>query len=502
MSAIDCRRPCQFVSEPPPPDGPVDGNLLYVAPPVQPVPATNVPVDESDCLLPFSELLTRQHGVCPDAAKAISLAVLSATIGPGRTLKNPLGGSVSAAFNVVVEDRQGAPAQRAAVQAVFPFQQWVRRKIVAHQEKGHNHLRQTRMELETECGRAVERLRSPPEKAREPLTIPLTAQERKQEALAAAHEEAEQVAARWAYFEFEERPFIITDGLGARDLPALLQRSFDGAVLNFSPHGDALHGLETMRSQDRREVLRYLVAAWHGQPYLSPACNILSPCVTNLWLAAPGDTARPWRRPAIAASGLPETFLLVTNDAGLQIDPGTRTGGEIIDDWQNLIDVVIGERIRRETAEYVLSEPSAERFLSFRKDLLRQQSADTRRFTAWWPEQLLKITLLLHLSTLRTEVPKQIDLTTMEAAIGVMELLGAAQLRTLAATSAPAQDFEAQIELMVARVRVKGPMEKWTLFKGFHSHRAEVMEPLLARCCERNLLRVHNNLVQLAETTE
>ena len=120
---------------------------------------------------------------------------------------------------------------------------------------------------------------------------------------------------------------------------------------------------------------------------------------------------------------------------------------------------------------------------------MRQQGNENRRFTAWWPEQLLKITLLLHLATLRPEVPRQIDLTTMEAAVGVMERLGAAQLGALAATTAPAQDFEAQVELMVARVRVSGPMPKWNLFKGFHNHRAEVMEPLLAQCFERNLLR-------------
>ena len=210
MSAIDCRRPCQFTSEPPPLDGPVDGNLLYVPPPVQPVTATKVPVEESDCLLPFSELLTRQHGLCPDAATAISLAVLSAAIGPGRTLKNPLGGSVSAAFNVVVEDAAHASVQRAAFRTVVPFQQWVTRKIAAHQEKGTKHLRQARIELEIDCAHAVARLRAPREKAREPLTIPLPAQERKREALEAALEGTEHTSARWDYFEFEERPFIMS----------------------------------------------------------------------------------------------------------------------------------------------------------------------------------------------------------------------------------------------------------------------------------------------------
>ncbi len=499
MNAIDCRRPCQFVFEPPPSGGPVDGNLLYIPPPVPPITTVCAPVDEINCLLPFSELLTRRHGIAPDAAAAIGLAVLSATIGPGRTLRNPAGGSVSAAVNVVVEDAHGASAQRAAFQAVLPFQQWVTKKIAAHQEKGTKHLRQARMELEIDCARALDNLRYPREKAREPLTVPVPAEVRKQAAVAAALEEAEQVSARWDYFEFEERPFVIVDGFAVRDLPALPQRSFDGAVLSFSPYGDALHSLETTRASDRREMLRYLAAAWHRQPYMASACSILAPYVTNLWLAAPDDTARLWRNPAIAASGLPETFLLVTNDAGSEINPEAHAGEEVTENWHNLIEVVLGERIRRETVEYVLSAQAAECFLNFRKDVLRQQSANTRRFTAWWPEQLLKITLLLHLATLRSEVLQQIDLATMEEAIGVMERLGAAQLGVLAATAAPQQDFDAQIDLMVARVRVKGPMSKWTLFKGFHSHRAEVMEPLLARCFERNLLRMDNGLVQLTD---
>ncbi len=502
MSAIDCRRPCQFVFEPPSPDSPVDGNLLYIPPAVQPVTAPKTPVDESDCLLPFSELLTRQHGLCPDAATAISLAVLSAAIGPGRTLKNPLGGLVSVAFNVVVEDGHGARTQRAAFQTVLPFKQWVTRKIVAHQEKGNKHLRQTRMERELEYAQALHRLHYPPEKPRDPLTVPLPAEVRKKEALDAATDEAEKVAARCSYFEFEERPFLMIDGLSARDLPTLPQRAFDGALLNFSPYGDAIRHLETMRSQDRREVLRYLVAAWHGQPYLAGAGTIPSPVVTNLWLAAPGDTTKAWRNPAIAASGLPGTFLLVTNHDGPEPDGEASADAPAMENWHRLIEVVIGERIRGETAGYELSEPATERFLEFRTRTLVQQSADTSGPADWWPEQLLKITLLLHLATLRPEVPQQIDLTTMEAAIGVMERLGSAQVRALAATAAPAQDFDAQIELMVARVRVKGPMPKWKLYKGFHSHRAEVMEPLLARCFERNLLRMDNDLVQLADEAQ
>ena len=310
------------------------------------------------------------------------------------------------------------------------------------------------------------------------------------------------MSARWDYFQFKERPFLIVDGLAPRDLPALPQRSFDGAVLNFSPHGDALHSLEATRAADRREVLRYLVAAWHRQPYMAAVCSILAPYVTNLWLAAPGETARLWRNPAIATSGLPETFLLVANDAEPEIDPETHVDEEVTDNWHKLIEFVIGERVREETGEYVLSAQAEECFLDFRNDILRQQSVDTRRFTAWWPEQLLKITLLLHLASLRSEVPQQIDLATLEEAIGVIERLGAAQLRTLAATTAPAQDFDAQIELMVARVRVKGPMAKWKLFKGFHSHRVEVMEPLLAQCFERNLLRMDNDLIQLADAEQ
>lgn len=455
--------------------------------------------ERSDRLDRYVEALHRRHGISEDAALAIALAALSAAAGACRTLRNPLGGTVSTALNVVVEDPVNARVGRAADQALRPFQRQVEKKIAAHQEKGPKHLRQLRMELDQECARVVSLLRSPPEKAPEPLTIPVPAAERKKEASKEAVTEAKQAAERIRLFEFEERPFLMVDGLAAKDIPVITQRTFDCALLNFSPNGDGLRQLDVLRPTERREVLRYLVAAWHGKPFGTGGQTILNPSVTNLWLLDAGDIARAWRAPAIVTSGLLETFLVVANDTPADVDIESFTTTAADDDWRDLIDVVLGERIMGDACEHQLAEGAVRRFLQFHADTAQAQRADTRKFTAWWPEQVLKVALLLHLDSVHDELPNEIGLATLEAAISIVERLGAAQLRVIAAMNSPRDHLETEIEVMTAKIRINGPLSKWNLFRRYHVQRAEVMEPILARCCERNLLRVEDDLVRLAD---
>ena len=455
--------------------------------------------ETSDHIDRYVELLQRRHGISGDAALVLALASLSAAVGPSRTIKNPLGGSVSAALNVIVENIAPTALRRAANQALSPFQEQVERKVAAHQEKGSKHLRQLRMELEQKCARAYNQLHSPPERSRQPLTIPVPAEERKKEALTVAVAEAEQVAERLRLFEFEERPFLVVDGLSARDIPTIPQRTFDGTLLNFSPAGDVLRQLETMRLAEQREVLRYLVAAWHGKPFVAGSQTILNPSLTNLWMLATGDTKRAWRNPAMAASGLLETFLVIASDDPRAVDIESFATTAADDDWRSLLDVVLGERIMGDACEHQLSESAARRFLEFHVDIAHRQTPDSRKFVAWWPEQILKIALFLHLDSVHEELPKEIGLATLEAAINVMERLGAAQLRVVQSSVLPQDDFDAQIEVMVTKIKINGPMPKWKLYQRYHSHPVEVMEPILARCCERKLLRVEDDVVRLAD---
>ncbi len=452
-----------------------------------------------DCLPSFVKQLQRRHDISSEVATAIALAALSAVVGPGRTVRNPLGGTVTAALNIIITDEANAETRRAARQALLPFQHHVEKTIATHQEKGPKQLRQLRMELDQECARAVHRLHHFPEKVPEPLTIPVPRAERRKDALAEAVVEVEQAVKQLDLVSFEERPFLVVDGFSASEIALIPQRSFDGALLSFSPDGGALRSLATRRVDDRQQVLRYLVAAWHGNSFAAGNQTILRPWVTNLWLLPTDAASRLWRNPAIAASDLLETFLVVTNEpaGGVDIDASAETPAD--ENWRDLMDATLGERIRGLSCEHRLSAAAAKRFLEFRVQALRRGTTDSRKFVAWWPEQLLKIALLLHVDLVGQDVPVEIELATLEAAISVMEGLGSAQLRVAESMTTPRQDPDAVIELMVAKVRLSGPMPKWNLFRRFHTHRAEVMEPLLVQCCERNLLRVDNDLVQLAD---
>ena len=224
----------------------------------------------------FGRVLQSRYGVSEVCATSVIVAALSGIIGPTHTITNPLGGVLSAAVNLIVRCPPNTAVRRAAKFALADFQAKIDEKIHAHHKKGSKHLRQLRLALEQTCAQALENLHYPPEKPHEPGTIPLPREEKKKQALAAALEKAEIAAMQMKIFEMEERPWLLSDGLTLRDIHGLQASSFDHALLNFSPDGNALHLLVAKKSE-KREILRFSKAAWHGEGFTSGSETLPDP---------------------------------------------------------------------------------------------------------------------------------------------------------------------------------------------------------------------------------
>ena len=436
---------------------------------------TNAPVDINGPVLPrFSELISRRHGLSLNAATALNLAVLSAAVGPCKTIKNPLGGTLNAGLNVIVG--ANAATRRAARQSMEPFQTMVEKAILAHQERGPKHRRQLRMELDLEMANASRCLRNPPEKVPEPFTIPVPREVRKMDALPAAVEHAKNVMEQARLFEFEDKPFVMADGFGVRDILGLPERTFDGVVLNFSP--DALQQFDPRRDRD---VLRYMKACWHGDSFVSNTQTVIAPTMTNLWLTDCETKAST--HCALASSGLLETFLIVVDHDDPALEAVADSEAE--EDWDSWVRILMLERIMGETSAHKLSEPSEKRFREFHTD--QRRSGPDQKGTSWWPEHVLKIALIHHVSS-QVEVPEEVEITTIEHAIETVECLGAGHLP--GCFQSPYDGLEAEIEVMVTKLHLYGRMTKRDLFRKYNDQRYDRWEPILALCRERGRVEV------------
>jgi hypothetical protein len=76
-----------------------------------------------------------------------------------------------------------------------------------------------------------------------------------------------------------------------------------------------------------------------------------------------------------------------------------------------------------------------------------------------------------------------------------MERLGDEQLRVVESSGSAQKTCDADIEVMMAKIRLHGPIRKRDLFRRFKVQQYGKLEPVLARCCERELVRVDGEML-------
>ncbi len=458
----------------------------------------------SNLVSAYSRELHARYGISEVCALAINLTVLSGAIGPTRTIKNPLGGVLPSALNLMVCCPANTAVRRAAKIAMAQFQAKIDEKIRAHHEKGSKHRRRVRMELEQACEGAMANLQHPPELPRHPYSGPLPREEADKQNLTAALETAEQVGRVMQEFEVEEHPWLLSDGLSLREIRDWQKSSFDRGIFNLSPDGNALHILKTRRSDEQCMILRFLKSAWHGESFIMGSETLPDPVVSNLWMLGGGEIARALQE--MRASGLSETFLLADPlDTFTELTAESLTASsQTAQQWQALIQKVWDARVTQERTRHNLTGVALNLFTDFCNETnkrVQDLPKHLQGFAVTWPDQLLKIALLLHTASKQAQVPS-LDPYTIEQAVLLMKHLGDEQLRIADAAklSSPCS-LDAEIEVMVAKIRLHGPLSKRDVFRRYNHQSYERLEPVLAECIERELIRRDGDLLYPAQTT-
>ena len=442
-------------------------------------------------LLDFAEFLSRRYAVEMDAAIAILLTALAGTVGPARLIVNPLGGCLPGSLNVLVFGEGDPPGLDAMRRATAGLLEVAQLHGDSHRVKGQQGLRRERIHIE----RCAEELRTKLRNAEadeaalrlDPWALPkFRTKERVQ-----LDADAEAARVRLLYLEIEERPWLMSDGLGPNEIRELSTRSFDRSLLNYSPSGHAWRSLLNWKASVQSEMLHVLSAGWRGDPVVMAGETVYGIVISNLWRI---DSNSDFGRIAsVRKNPLWDTFLFADiRDTETDID-STLLEVSAEDAWWDLrVQKLFELRPFKEPFHHKLTAEAREIFLRFYNDHRRQILSlpqDLQRFATRRPEQALKMALLLHLAS-DTPDADVIEPDVMQAGVDLATRIGHKGLRSAATLFAtPPVVIEVEVERMVAKLRIHGPQRKRDLFRRYNSQDYSRLEPLLMKAIEAKVIK-------------
>lgn len=434
-------------------------------------------------LLGFAELLSRRYAVHQDTTTAILLAVLAGTLGPARYVVSPLGGDLPGSLNVILTGDGNPPGLDAMRCAMAPLIQLVGQQLGLHRVKGREQLHKERIELEklgAEFGAALAQIQ-PKQEDTWPDARPAAA------ASPELRQNAEKVALRLLALALEEKPWLISNGLGPKEIQELSARSFDFSLLNYAPEGHAWRCLLASNAPAQAETLRALHAGWRGVPITLLKETIPSVVISNLWWVGQIDGGARWR--ALREDSIWDTFLVAdAGDLETDIDPDLLVPGEQDEWWIELIKWVFGLRAQANPSGHQLSPDATRLFVKFCNEQRRKNrgvTKDVARLASRRHEQVLKVALLLHIAGDQPN-DDEISGAEVETAVAVVAQLGANALRPAATPQPPEVVMEIEVEKMVAKLRIHGRQRKRTLFRRYDFQDYSRLEPALLRGIETN----------------
>ncbi len=467
-----------------------------------------VGVESQPPLVPlFAEFLAVRFGL-PDAlSRLITLGAAAAAVGRTRSVKSPVDErTLPAAFNcILVADTPGIIVRQAATFAFGPLQNLAGERMHSAHERGRKELWAEKIRLEQRGDVLREHLCSgPPLPPQPPLTIPVPHEERIREAMPAVIKEAEQVAERLHEIGVELAPWTFTDGLSRKEIPLIQRHSFDATLASIALDGHALRQLQGFSAGERRDVARFLLAAWRGELFSSGPVTSVEAQVSNFWIVSPKEFAVAGGDSVLQTEGLFRHFLMArSTDAPAQSVEDRKCSGVAQEAWAALTKRLWGERIRNQPQTHGLETEAERIFHDFREETRRicsTVSPSEALLASFWPEQALKMALLLHACSEESD-EELICADTIELAIRWMREFGKEQFLACkgSMSTEPDDPVEKELRHMISKVRIHGPLRVRDLFRRYDRGCYARLEPILALGIERGLLKNVTGLVRLAD---
>jgi len=458
---------------------------------------------ENSPLHKTARLLSDQFSLSPETALLLCLTPIAAVTGPSRQIQNPWELALPSNLHLILTG-DSLFNTRAALNHVFSGLLTQVRSQVEKQASITPYKRDTALAeafLNFEEAKAAERKVYEKIKRRDSgeqlyLTeaIELNSGTPLEIRLKNAADKVQQQRSSVGELHQQSRPAYLAEALPPQEYDNLKKLSFDGGVMNLDPEGVAIGQLLSTTQTLRRNAARALAAAFDGRTTVRRGKAIPSPSLSTI--SAP-DTQLAWRvfgHPELHAQNLPRCLLLV--DVGEE----PQRSGPSPNFSQREIPLagVLAElmRLRREGADVIhhLTPKAVDAFTAFGAEtatLAAEGGPLIRDYISAWPSYALKFALHLHLGAGKH---RQIEIgaEVIEEACNLIRLIGSRMVLSLSCRQLldrKQMELEAEIELMVTKVRMKGPITRRELSRTYACQKTAFIEPVLLRALERGSVR-------------
>jgi hypothetical protein len=394
---------------------------------------------EIDC---HSALIASHFALAEIACRLIDLAVIAGTLGTSRVILDPLSRvPTPLSMHVLILSTPGSMADDAILYNTVALRDLVDAARRTRSQMKTSGVRARRIELEQISAALIEQIRNPSIPPLEPFRISAPREIAIKDQQIAMLPKAERVAGMLLEHALIENPDILTDVITTKEIDAIRMSPYRG-LMSISHGGDALGALMSAPPNERRRIA--MMGGWNGG----------DTSISALWCASEAEA----RRAMTICEPILRDFLII--DAGA-------TDAEITAPapcaWDDFVLRLLQVRLQQEVITYELDAAGKSEFLGYVNRTRRMVRDLDAAVVALWPQQVLKVTALLHILAGGLNA-LLIDAKHVSAAVSLDEV-GGTQLRLRSRCAA--DSLEHQVSVMIAKIRRHGPLTRRQLFRRY-----------------------------------
>lgn len=449
--------------------------------------------------------LQRRHGLSPVGASLAALSGLLCATGPSRRILNPLDLSfLPPAMSLVLI---GSPALhvRAAVNlGLDPLRQWMLHHLGEAGVVGSRRARLRIGELHEQLTQKDFLLRNAVQPMR-PGIDPNLALEKELEANRRKFIlEREAIIRRIHEESFRLAPSFLCDDASLRRLLDPIRLAHDAAVLAVSTSGHAATAWSRASRAEKAAFARLLITSWRGLPCAGGEVPS-HPLLSSLTVTDPAGARTLHGDPELAVTGVvDELFFVPTLEPGVVADLDAACDSEVIEQSITSLQALITARVGGIRVDHQFSAEAVRRFQGFLDTSMGAAEADESSAARWEqaPALCLKLALLVHVgSPDRDEQEIGTDAVEFAAALATAICQNTIDFtRARQDALVPARTDEAEVEALVNKLRLRGPLRWRQMLRGRRDQKTDVLVALLDKAITAGRIRRDNDLYHAVET--
>lgn len=302
---------------------------------------------------------------------------------------------------------------------------------------------------------------------------------------------------------FAAKPVIRTGGLTADTIRRWEQIAFDGHAADVLESGWAI----VASLSEGPQVLRFLECAEAGESgFAIGARQYADAGVCLLWACHRDELAGLLGHPALADRALASRLLAVPCDGTPPRDSDKETRAPWARAWDEQIEYALQWRLRTRRGLHRLCTGAVglHRQFATECEAMAEREADPRAAAhlAALPRTALRVALGLKVGVEVDGLPDG-DITAEQHALAIdlVHVASDAHLNALALCpfTAPATGLEAEIEVLVAKLRIRGTLTRRELVRSYHRGGYRRLEPVLEAAVRQGLVTLDGDKLAAAQ---